>query len=323
MLAGLMIFAMPVLCQAMTVKTDGNLGLSEVVFGNLYLTGGAPVIAGSVQGDLIAAGGTVVVTGTVDEDAFIMAGNTNVSGKVAGDLRVFGGSVFIDGTVNGEVVVTGGDVRVGPNAVVQGDFLASGGSVTINPQAKIFGKKTIQADSEGEDGKWKKGLEKFLQVAFLIGQLMTIIGLLLIGMTLFGIFPNIVNRVVQQGLQKGQFWKNIGLGIVIMVATPLSALLCFMSGIGVMMGLILMFVFVLGILMSMVFSGYIFGGLVYKLVKKPKKLQMGWGIVIAGIAVLHLISLIPFIGFLFVLVFMLLSWGSLVRVQWALAKGIK
>lgn len=321
---GLMVFAMPFLGQAMTIKNDGNVGQAEVVFGNLYLAGGAPVVAGNVQGDLIAAGGTIVVTGSVDEDALIMAGNTNISGKIAGDLRVFGGSVFIDGTVNGEVVATGGDVRIGPNAVIQGDLFSSGGAVTVNPLAKVFGKQTIHSEGQdGDDGKWRKGVDKFLQVAFLLGQVMTIIGLLLIGMAFFGLFPNIVNKVVQLGLQKGQFWKNVGLGLIMMIGIPVSAILCFMSGIGVMMGVILSVVFVLFMLINMVSAGYIFGALLYKLVKRPKKLQMGWGIVIGGIALLHLVSLIPYLGFLVALVFMLLSWGSLAKVQWTLAKGIK
>lgn len=321
---GLMVFAVPFLSQAMTVKSDGNVGQSEVIFGNLYLTGGAPVVAGAVQGDLIAVGGTIVVTGSVDEDALILAGNTNISGKILGDLRVFGGSVFIDGTVNGEVLATGGDVRIGPNAVIQGDLLGSGGSVTVNPAAKIFGKKTLQSEGQdGDDGKWRKGFDKFLQVAFLLGQVMTIIGLLLIGMAFFGLFPNIVNKVVQLSLQKGQFWKNVGLGLIMMVGIPVSAVLCFMSGIGVMLGFILAVIFALFMLVNMVSAGYIFGALLYKLVKRPKKLQMGWGIVIGGIALLHLVSLVPYVGFLVSLVFMLLSWGSLAKVQWSLAKGIK
>lgn len=321
---GLMVFAIPFLSQAMTVKSDGNVGQTEVIFGNLYLTGGAPVVAGAVQGDLIAVGGTIVVTGSVDEDALILAGNTNISGKILGDLRVFGGSVFIDGTVNGEVVATGGDVRIGPNAVIQGDLLGSGGSVTVNPTAKIFGKQTIQSEGpDGDDAQWKKGFEKFVQVAFLLGQVMTIIGLLLIGMAFFGLFPNIVNKVVQLSLQKGQFWKNVGLGLIMMIGIPVSAVLCFMSGIGVMLGFILAFIFALFMLVNMVSAGYIFGALLYKLIKRPKKLQMGWGIVIGGIALLHLVSLVPYVGFLVSLVFMLLSWGSLAKVQWALAKGIK
>lgn len=321
---GLIIFAVPFLSQAMTVRGEGNVGQTEVVFGNLYLSGGAPVVAGNVQGDLIAFGGTIVLTGIVDEDALIMAGNTNISGKVLGDLRVFGGSVFVDGTVNGEVVATGGDVRIGPNAVIQGDLLGSGGSVTVNPQAKIFGKTTIQSESQdGGSGQWKKGFEKFLQVAFLLGQVMTIIGLLLIGMAFFGLFPNIVNKVVHLSLQKGQFWKNVGLGLIMMIGIPISSILCFMSGIGVMLGVILAVIFVLFMMINMVTAGYIFGALLYKLVKRPKKLQMGWGIVVTGIALLHLVSLVPYVGFLVALTFMLLSWGALAKVQWALAKGIK
>jgi cytoskeletal protein CcmA (bactofilin family) len=321
----LALLLIPVVAFAAVIRTDSNLPQGEVVNGNLYLTGSAPVIAGSVHGDLLAAGGTVVMTGNVSQDFLIAAGNIIVSGPVGGDLRAFGGNIYIDAPVQGEVFTAGGDVKIGANAVITGDLVVYGGNVVINPAAKIYGVKKISSSADLEKEMKAKGneLPSFLQTAFLLGQLMSLLGLLLVAALMFGFFPNVTNRVATKSLEHGFVWKNLGLGMLVLLAAPLAAIICLITGFGALLGGILFFMFMVYILFGIAFSGITFGLWLYKITKKDKKPQLKWGTLILGVVLLHVISLIPIFGWLAALVFILLTWGGALRLKMEIIKQIK
>ncbi len=324
-LAGLVILIVPTVVLAAVIRSDSNLAQGEVVSGNLYMTGSAPVVAGTVQGDLVAAGGTVVVTGNVTQDALIAAGNINVTGPVGGDLRAFGGNIYIDSVVQGEVFTAGGDIKIGPNAVINGDLIASGGNVQLNPAAKVYGNKKIASGQDLEKNAEANmgGTPKFLQAAFLIGQLMSILGLLLVAALSFGFYPLVTNKLVAKTLEKGCIWKNLGLGLLMLLLLPVAGVICLITGVGVLLGFIIIFAFVLYILFGIAFAGITFGGWLHHVTKKPKKPQITWGALILGVILLHIISIIPVIGWIIALIFMLITWGGAARMKLELVKGIK
>ena len=324
LIIGLICVILPAVAFAAAIKTDTNLAQGEVVSGNLYITGSAPVVAGTVHGDLIAAGGTVVVTGNIAEDALVAGGNVNVTGQVGGDLRVFGGSVYIDSEVSGEVFTAGGDVRFGPNAVINGDLIANGGNVQLNPSTKVYGDKKIKTGEDIENSFAKNGgLPKVLQTAFLVGQVISILSLLLVAVLFFGFFPALTNKIVAKSLEKGAVWTNLGLGLLMLLLMPIAAVVCFFTGIGALLGLLLIFAFILYIIFGIAFAGITFGGWLYHVTKKPKKLQITWGALILGVVLLHIINLVPFIGWIAAIIFILITWGGALRMKWELIRGIK
>jgi cytoskeletal protein CcmA (bactofilin family) len=323
-LVGVVLFTVPMLALAATIRTDANLGQNEVVADNLYITGSAPVIAGQVNGDLIAGGGTIVVTGKVMQDGLIAGGNLNVSGTFGGDVRIFGGNIYFDGQAQGEVFAAGGKIIIGPNAVINGDLIASGGTVDVDPAAKITGTKKIQSGEDYADQQ--KGMTrttKFLQAAFLISQVISILSLLLIASLLLGFARPVTNKVVTKALEKDAVWKNLGIGLMLFMLLPVAAILCLVSTVGWIFGLALILAFIMYLLASMVFSGIVFGGWLYQVTKKPKKFQMKWWALVAGVILLHIISLIPVFGWIIVTLFFLLSWGAIARMQVDIFKQVK
>jgi hypothetical protein len=323
--SALIAIVIPAVAFAAILKENENLGQSEVVSGNLYMTGSAPVVAGTINGDLVAAGGTVIVTGSVSQDVLVAGGNVNMTGPVGGDLRAFGGNVVIDCTVQGEVFTAGGEVQIGPNAVIQGDLIASGGSVKVNPAAKVYGNKKIQTgeDVQKDAGGALREMPKFFQTAFLVGQLVAILGLLIVACLMFGLAPALTKRIVAKTLEKGYIWRNLGLGVLMMLLLPISALICFVTGVGAMLGFLLLFGFIIYILYGVVVSGIIFGGWLYQVTKKPKKPCVTWGALVLGVVLLHIISIIPVIGWLVVLIFILISWGGTLRMKFEIIRSIK
>jgi hypothetical protein len=326
--SGALFMVAPLSALAANFRTDANIAQTENVSGNMYISGSTPVIAGNIDGDLTAAGGTIVMSGTVTQDELLAGGNINVTGMINGDLRSFGGNIYFDGTTGGDLMAAGGNVRLGPNAVVGGDLIIYAGKVAVDPAAKITGKRTVMsgeeyAQAEKEAGKNINRLTEFLQAAFLIGQLIAILSLLLVAAIFFGVFPAVTNAVVSNALEKNAVWKNVGLGFLMFIVIPIAAVLCFITGIGWMLGLILIFAFIIYLLISSVLAGVIFGGWLYKVTKKPKKLQIKWWSLATGVILLHIISLIPFLGWIVSFIFVLLTWGAIARTQWSVIRAVK
>lgn len=108
-----------------------SVGADQSVTGTFYGVGGTVVTSGLVEGDVVLAGGTVTLNGEVTNDVLVIGGTVGVYGPVGDDVRILGGDVTIADAVEGSVAVVGGVVRILSSATISGDVLVYGGSVTI------------------------------------------------------------------------------------------------------------------------------------------------------------------------------------------------
>lgn len=320
---GIALLAIPILAMAAFFKADENVAAGEVVMGNLYLAGGSPVMAGTIQGDLYIVGGNVTISGKVTNDLVVAGGNVIITGEVGDDLRAFGGSVYVDGKVNGEVLLSGGDVKVGSRANIRKDMFLTGGMVSVDPEAKVYGKTTIYQDEGSEDALENMPMAGYMRGAFWIGALFTVLTYLVVAAVLMGVMPNIVKRFLVDSVSKDAFWKGLGLGLLILIVTPILAVICFITGIGALLGGIILILYVLYILLTLVLAGLLFGAVAKKLIMKTKKVEMDWMWGLGGIFALHILSLIPFVGIFIGAVFFLYALGSVTMVDWKLASSAK
>lgn len=317
--------AVPSLALAATFQADSNLPAGEVVVGNLYMAGSTPTVNGDVQGDLYVAGGNVIVSGIVVEDLVAAGGNISLTGRVGGDVRAFGGSIFIDSIVDGEVISSGGDVKIGPNAQIRKDLVVSGGSVEVDPNAKVFGTKRIETGEKAE-GKYDgmaEPLNKFTRAAFWFGQIFMVLSYFVIAALFLGLFPNFLKKWAGRAYARGQFWPMLGLGFLMLIVTPVLAVILLMTGVGALLGGLLLMAYVAYILLSIALAGVLFGELLKKWFAKAKKVEPSWGWGLGGIALLHVVSLIPFVGWLIGLAFFLLGAGALAAVKWQIARSLR
>ena len=73
-----------------------------------------------------------------DRDRVAFGGDARVlPGEVVQSVAAFGGTAYVDGEVIGDVAAFGGDVRLGPNARVHGSVSALGGRVDTAPGARF------------------------------------------------------------------------------------------------------------------------------------------------------------------------------------------
>jgi len=307
----------PVLALATTFMSNSNVNSGQTINGNLYLTGDNILVAGTVTGDLLAAGSTLVISGTVENDAMIAGGNVIVTGTVMGDVRAAGGTVDINGKINGEVVVAGGRVNIGPQAQITGDLMASGGEVIVDPAAKVTGKVMVNTgDKDVKEAQPPRNDFAAIFMAVAFGILSTLVAAFIFGL----VSKSGMQRIINTGIERKGFWKNIGLGFALLFLTPILALLFLITGFGYLVGFILLFGYILLIFVGIVLGGVIFGGLMQSAYTKTETVNFHWGWLIAGVVLASIISLIPIVGWIFGFVIFLLAIGTLMRVNWAMAQ---
>lgn len=319
--------ALPSLALAANFQTNTNIPAGESVIGNLYLAGPNPTVNGNVQGDLYVAGGNVIVTGNVADDLVAAGGNISVSGKVNGDLRAFGGSLFVDAVVDGEVIVSGGDVQIGPNAQIRKDLVVAGGTVAVNPAARVFGSTTIETDDYGkEPGRrdmMRQPYDHFMQVGFWIAQVFAVLALLAIAAVFLGLFPGFTKKWAVKAFTKEQFWPSLGLGLLVLIVTPIASVLLMITGIGAPLGVALLMLYISFVIMNMAAAGILFGEMLKKWFLHAKKVEPSWAWGLGGVALLHLVTLIPFIGWIIGFVFFLFALGAMTSTEWKLYRTIR
>lgn len=320
---GMMVLGLPMFASAATFLADGNPVSADTVNDNLYVTGGNPIVSGDVMGDLLIAGGNVSVSGNILGDLAAAGGSVSITGRVDGDVRVFGGTIYLDSTVKGEVISFGGQVVLGPQAKINKDLIAGGDEVKIHPNSIVLGKKNIMQEIKDVSVKVQEASSGIMSVAFWIGILYLILAYLIVGAVFMGVFPKVVKKCINGTLKDGNaFWRALGMGLVLLIIIPVVSFLLLITGIGAMLGGILMLMYAVYAMVSIVFAGMILGTLLKKLVKKGKPdVDWAWGL--GGIVLFPLLSVIPFVGWIIGFVFFVWALGATISSDYGTFKSVK
>ncbi|MDH3638129.1 MAG: polymer-forming cytoskeletal protein [Gammaproteobacteria bacterium] len=310
------------------------------VEGDVVVAGGTVTVVNSVSDDVLAAGGTVTITANVDDDIRLAGGSVAVTGNVGDDAVIAGGAVTLGpgNTVSGRAWLAGATITVAGNVgrelkaaggeiivagTIGGDVELYAESIEIQPSAVIKGNLTYSAPKEAviHEGARIEGVVNWHELDprrdfgdpgwSFVGNLVFFLSLAVSAIVLFLIYPRFSRSVVQQ-LQDAPF-KSLGLGLLVLFATPFVVLMLLVSVLGVPLGLIVLALYfvalIAGLLVGIIWIGD-FG--FRRLGKTPdeSKWIRAWSIVAAA-AILLIIGFIPFIGGLVLFFVLLLGIGAL------------
>jgi len=308
----------------------GNvISINGNVEGTICAGGSTIVIRGDVGDSIHAAGGSILIEGTIEEDVFLGGGNITISktASINGDLIIGGGTVDIQGPVAGDLYLGAGQAII--NSKIGGQVKAKVDELKLGSQAEIVGDLNYTSPEEAEmtEGavvlgnidfkvsefkkigmaKNSKTLFGILTLAFLIKLLISIAA----GLVLIYLFKDITKQVVKESLTS--FWSSLGRGFSALILTPIVCLILLITVVGIWIAGMIGAVYGLMMILASALASVVFGSWLIKVVKKQSKYSIGWPAVVWGVIVLKIIVLIPFIGWLVGLVFMLISLGSLYR----------
>lgn len=303
----------------------GNtLTLSASVTGDVGLAGQTIAVGGDVGEDVYAAGQTLTLTGTVAGDATLFGQNITVSGPVQGDLRSAGAFVSLLAPVGGNVVLGGDTVEV--NAAIAGDAHIGATAVLFGPDTQIGGTLHLYEDhttpvalpdalrgtdvqrhsaEEFEDMTEPAGfgLLDFLRGVLIVAALAAILAVLAPA-KMAGMRVTLLERPFR-GLWMGFLGLSalVGAGIlsaltlVGLIATPAFWLVAVLAG-----------------LLGYVIAAYALGvGLMRAIgMDEPSTVLVRVGAALLGALIAAVIGLLPYIGWLSVLVLSAAGAGALV-----------
>lgn len=316
------------------IAAGGNITVSGTITRDLIVAGGTVTVAGNVRGSVRATMGTLTVNGSVGEDLVVFGGTLDIgrSAKVGRDLVIAGGTALVAGGIGRKVLASvdtltirgpvGGDVQADANtlrledgATVTGDVVYSSNSQAfIASGAKVGGKVTRNPT----DGRVQRRADPAQQsLDALIGWIRAMVGLFALGLVLVLVFPRFSTATVSTFTSSP--WINLGVGVALLIGIPVVLLIGFVVGLfigGWWLALIAAGLYAVALVVAYVLAALFVGQQGLDLVGRHRAHPLL--ALLAGLAVLTLIGLVPILGGLIALAAVVFGLGG---VATTLARG--
>lgn len=306
-----------VFAAAQNVLIGGHVGGSVVAVGQSVHSNA------SVGRDLVAAGSQVTVAeeGSVANDLAMAGAQALVAGPVGRNVWASGSGVSLDAAVGGDLNAQAEQLSLGRGAVVEGDMTyTSARDAALAPGASVKG-RTVHRLPEKEEGTDKRAtglLGAFIARA--IAWIRGVIGLSIFGLLVILPFQDFGRRA--KATMGAKPLPSIGLGLAFAFVAPVVALMVFLFGLfagGAWIGLFGLALYAMAIAVGYEVGALWVGSFVLGRVLAKPDIHPGWG-VLAGVLIISILAIVPFLGGLITFVAMLFGLGALVltvAARWA------
>jgi cytoskeletal protein CcmA (bactofilin family) len=322
----------------------------QTVDGDLFVFANSIRIEGKAMGEVFLLGSSVAVTGEVVGDAFVIGDSVNLSGHFDSDTRVLGNTLDLTGTFDGEIsaagrhvdiaaTATGNVAAAGESISVTGTFadnvtlhgrkvsLLSGArfdkDVTVSAEEfsatdgvviggklnKIVGKELAKKREEGVGGIW----------VVLVFWLLTLCGIIVVGLVLQWAFPDFVARATT--LVAREPLHDLGWGILLLVLAPIVLFVLVVTLVGIPLALMVLVSLFVALYLGKLFVATALGGLLIS--RFFKEQAPFWTRLVVGAVVVYLVLAVPFAGFLFAVIVYCLGVGALFNLFISMRKAPK
>jgi cytoskeletal protein CcmA (bactofilin family) len=281
--------------QADVMAAGGTIDLHGEVADDVRIAGGEITIDATIGDDLLVAGGKVKVSSgtSVGGEAWLAGGDVLMAGTVNHDVFIGAGKIEIAGTIHGDVTLEGGEIDVLKGALIEGDLhYTSPHEANIDPDAKITG------NIDYKQSKWEHHHRGY-GIVFSITMLIA-------GIVMFLLFPGYTISAARR--ISTEPWKSLGIGFMLLIVTPIAAVILMMIVVGVWVGLSILALYFIALLLGFLTSCFFLGDWGARLLHKDVS-TTGLRLITLAIAIILLgfIQLIPVLGGL--LIFFLLLFG--------------
>ena len=323
----------------------GLLSITKDVYGDVIAAGGKIVVQGRVTQDLMAGGGDVIISGEIDDDARILGGNVRIDAAVGGDLLAAGGDISLSDNsfVKGDVYMAGGNLML--SGIVNGDMKLAGGmiylntdvegdvilhrfeKVTFGPNARIQGVLKYRAIQPIDLPQNLAGGGVIFN-AIETSQVRENLPAILAGLSFFSLLTTLFFGLIFLWLCRyyilhashfayDSTLKTVGVGFLVLLLTPLLTLILLVTVIGVPLGLTLLALWLIFLYMAKVMAAMLIG---FKIVKTHEKTTFSrmFGGFVLGVFIYTLIGMVPVIGWVINLIFVMIALGSMTLYEFEL-----
>jgi cytoskeletal protein CcmA (bactofilin family) len=299
-----------------------NIIIDGTVNGDLWAIGSTITVNGEVKGSIVVAGQTVNINGNVGHAARLAGETVNVSGDISGDLIVFSSEANITSKakIGGDFLFGSGNVRI--DGLIEGDIKGGanevavangvGGNIELKVEnlavastADIGGNLTYTSENEADiqsgakvGGKTTHNLPEVKKPAPFSGIGGKVLGFLMAfvtGLIIILIAPRRSASIADSIRNKP--WASLGWGAIILFATPVAAIIVCFTVIGIPVALIALALYAIAIYLSQVFVGLFIGRWIIGRFREVESKAIMVGALAAGLAIITILRLIPYLGF--------------------------
>lgn len=337
-----------------------RINKGDTVSTDLFAGGRYVDILGYVAGDVFAGCQIVTVEGEIRDDLITAGQQTIVRGTIGDGVISFGQSIVIDGEVFGDVIAFSGIVRITDRAIIHGNLLVYSGEVFLDGgrvegrlsggcgKANLNGTVGLEVELETEKvsfgenytagGGTKLTLSRelpedtenlpanldftvkerriFFQKGFFYWSFFS---MLIVGIILTSLFRNFSRDYLN--IAEDNVAKSLGLGIVLLVATPVVVIVLAALFLTIPLALILAAVYLIFLYLSWIFASICVGKYTLELMHKENKANSIIWYLILGLLIVFLITKLPFLGWLVNLGVICFGLGSIILHIWHLRQN--
>ncbi|MFH0838469.1 MAG: hypothetical protein V1880_04365 [Patescibacteria group bacterium] len=318
--------------------TGGILSVQEAVNGDVLAGGGKVNIDGGVSQDLMAGAGELSITGEIGDDVRVAGGRIRIDATIKGDLLGAGGDLTLtdESFVGGDVALGGGNIMTG--GTINGDVKLAGGTVYFNsdvkgnvamlnfekmvfgPMARIHGDLWYRAGQQMEipeglvtgditfSGIPLSQIEKNLPAALDGFSLFSLLATLLFGLIMIWLCRYYVLHTAELAYEATL--KSLGIGFLALILTPIIALVLLITTIGIPTAMVLMAFWLVALYAGKVTAAMLIGFRILRIEGSSGFGRMFWSFVL-GALIYTLIGMVPVVGWVVNLIFVLIALGSL------------
>jgi cytoskeletal protein CcmA (bactofilin family) len=330
---------------AETIIIDGTVN------GDLWAAGNTITVNGIVNGSVMAAGRIVNINGDITHAVRAVAETININGDVDGDVmagcgklniastaRIGGDLLFgadiasIDGPVEGNIKGSGREVTISNG--VNGDVELEVESLTILSTANIGGDLSYTSEEEADiqsgaqiagatthtlpevEPEVKRDWTKVFPFVLFFGVLAKVLNFLMAlvtGVVIIFLAPKKLTSITDAiGTRPG---PSAGWGAMILFLTPIAALIVCFTIIGIPVGIIALVLYGVALYLAQIPVGLFIGRWIIGRFKVVESKAIMVGALALGLAILKLLSLIPYFGFFVGFVVVLFGLGAVVAAE--------
>ncbi|WP_028979174.1 polymer-forming cytoskeletal protein [Sporocytophaga myxococcoides] len=284
-----------------------NININSIIKGDVILFANEVYISkGSIiHGDLTVYAGSIFCEGVIKGNLIIKGGTISLGGNIDGNTRIEGGKLRINAVLNGRAEIAAQNFTVGSNAFFKDNvrYWKEGGPLKVSPKVhsgRFDYDNSLAAHNQKNDTSFQSGF------IFLIWHIFFAILMFII---LTYIWPASFQSTGVY-LAKTPI-KSLGYGLIYFILFPFAIFLLFISIIGIPIAVLLFFIYLFSISCGLVVTSLAIANMGnYKLQKHWSK----WMLLLTAIIILillHVILLIPFIGFLIIALLTCAAYGGL------------
>ncbi len=320
-----------------TVITGNNININADVDGTALIFGNGINVKSNINGDLLSFGNYIQIDGNVDGNSYLFGNNINLNGKITRDLFGFASSVSITdkaevlrdaisfsrindisgnigrnittfadstnikGTISGNAHVTG-SMLIGDNAIIKGNLSqVNDREDKVSNGAQILGEsKYTYMNFNGKDITMAQRITEFMRSFIFFVVLGIFIWLLVIFLNPLFIEKGV--DLLERPLQ------TMGVGAIIIIATPIAALITFITIVGIPIGIIGLMVYGILIFLSKFLSSIFIANFVVKRFNL-KRFHNNFWYVLGMLVIVGLLSELPYLNAVITIASICIAFG--------------